>query len=128
MNLLTLFVMLNGYLFLTANGADEASDAESSEINKSKSESIHPKNDHVVEYHTDTIEYYTYYLVTLVVSYVLLVLVFRQLNYSKQKQNKLNETIDYYGATENKQIIHNELTSEQSSLRFKFFSLLKSLI
>ena len=134
MSLATMFLMVNGYLFLTANGAEETSEAESqtsSEIHKSKEESIFPESNNKVEYHTDSIEYYTYYLVTLVVSYVLLVIIFKQLSYSKQKKDKLNETMDFYGATEKKQIIHNELTSEQSSLRFKFLvasTLIKSAI
>lgn len=92
---------------------------------------IPKENNEIKEYDTDDIEYYTFYLVFLVVSYVLLVLLFRQLNYTKEKRDKMNETLDYYGVHEKKQIIHNELTKEQTSLRRKFLissTLIKSSI
>ena len=77
-----------------------------------------PEQSH--SYNTNKIEYYIYYLLSLIIIYIFLVLIFKQLNDNKLKKNKLNESFDFYGANEGLQIIHNELTPEQSSLRRKF--------
>lgn len=80
---------------------------------------------------TNTVEYYSYYLITLVIGYVLLGVIFKIVSNNNVKKDKLNLTFDYYGNKEHVQVIHNELTPEQSSLRIKFLiasTLIKSAI
>jgi len=84
-----------------------------------------------LETDTNTVEYYTYYILSLVIGYVLTGVIFKTINNANQKKDKLNLTFDYYGKKDNIQVIHNELTPEQSSLRFRFLiasTLIKSAI
>lgn len=69
---------------------------------------------------TNTIEYYAVYLVALVVGYVLLGVLFKMMSNKNEKQDKMNLSFDFYGKKDGVQVLHNELTPEQSSLRMKF--------
>lgn len=80
---------------------------------------------------TNTIEYYTFYIISLIVGYLSIGIIFKTISNVNVKQDKLNVTFDYYGKKENIQVIHNELSTDQRSLRLKFLiasTLIKSAI
>lgn len=80
---------------------------------------------------TNTIEYYTYYLIVLIIVYVLLGVIFKLISNNNQKKDKMNLTFDYYGKKDGVQVIHDDLSPDQSSLRTKFLvaaTLIKSAI
>lgn len=68
----------------------------------------------------NSIEYYMYYIITLSILYVLITLVINFISNNNLKLDKKNISFDYYGNKETVQILLDELTPEQSSLRFKF--------
>lgn len=68
----------------------------------------------------NTIYFYVPYILGLVIIYVGIGIVFQILSNQNVAQDKLNLTFDYYGKKEGVQVIHNELTPEQSSLRAKY--------
>lgn len=70
---------------------------------------------------TNTIEYYAPYIFTLIVIYVLVNFTFRLLNNSNVKKDDRSFSFDYYGRTENIQVIHDELSPDQALLRSKYF-------
>jgi hypothetical protein len=67
---------------------------------------------------TNTIGYYLLYIFILLVAYIFIILI-SQLIKSKYNNN-LNVSIDYYGQTQGRQIVHNVLTHDQRSLRIRF--------
>lgn len=68
----------------------------------------------------NTINFYVPYILVLVIIYVGIGVVFQIINNQNEKQDKLNLSFDYYGKKEGIQVIHNELTADQSKLRLKF--------
>lgn len=68
----------------------------------------------------NTIQYYVPYILVLVIIFVAINLVFQIAQNQQTKNDKLNLSFDYYGKKEGIQVIHNELTPEQSSLRMKY--------
>lgn len=69
---------------------------------------------------TDSVEYYSGYLVSLVAGYVLIGVLFKLISNNNQKIDKRNLSFDFYGKKDGIQVLHNELSRDQASLRFKF--------
>jgi hypothetical protein len=70
----------------------------------------------------NSINYYMPYVMVLVIIYVCSGFFFNFLKnrYETKKEENLNHSMDYHGAKEGVQVIHDVLTPEQSSLRLKF--------
>lgn len=68
----------------------------------------------------NTIYYYVPYIITLLVLYFLNNLIFMIIKNNNQKNDNLNMSFDFYGKRDGIQVVHDELTPEQSSLRMKF--------
>lgn len=82
---------------------------------------------------TNTIEYYTYYILLLIIGWVSLI-IFKKIIRGRQDAKKIqdmNKTIDFFAQADNKIIIHDKLDDKESSLRFKYIlvvSLIKSAV
>lgn len=72
------------------------------------------------ETNTNTIDYYVYYILSLAIFYALIMVIMAILKNRNDDKNKVNVTFDYYGKKAGEQIIHDVLTVEQSSLRWRF--------
>lgn len=70
--------------------------------------------------HFNDLNFYSQYMLGLVIIYGLLLLIFKFLDNSNKRNNNRSYSFDFYGRNENLQIIHDELTPEQSSLRKKY--------
>lgn len=68
----------------------------------------------------NTVEFYISYLLILAAIYALIMLVLNLMKNRNEATNKDNVTFDYYGKKEGGQIVHDVLTVEQRSLRWKF--------
>lgn len=80
-----------------------------------------PKHeDPPAEVPTNTLEYYMYYILTLVVGYVLINLLILFLKNSNEKQDLINVTFDYFGKQNKEQVVHDALDADQKSLRLKY--------
>jgi len=78
---------------------------------------------------TNTIAYYILYMVSLISAWMLIILIskfLRSRDKSETEQN-LNATIDVYAQQDHKKLIHNNLSKEEASLRFKYL-LVSSII
>lgn len=78
---------------------------------------------------TNTIEYYIYYMLSLISIWVIIGIsskVLKNKDKSENEQN-LNATVDVYAQEDKKKIIHNMLSKEEASLRFKYL-LVSSII
>jgi hypothetical protein len=71
------------------------------------------------ESETNTLNYYLSYIIILGISYIGIIMLLNILKNRNEETNKLNYTMDYYGA-KGSQFIHDELTIEQKTLRWKF--------
>ncbi len=82
---------------------------------------------------TNTIEHYLWYMVTLISGWILIVLVTKFLKNrdSSEIEQNLNATVDVYAQKDKKKIIHNKLSKEEASLRFKYLlvsSIVKAVV
>jgi hypothetical protein len=68
---------------------------------------------------TNTLNYYLPYIIILGICYIAIIMLLNFLKNRNEESNKLNYTMDYYGA-KGVQFIHDELTVEQKSLRWRF--------
>ena len=69
---------------------------------------------------TNTIDYYLDYILTLVILYAVIMMVQTFLKNRNESANKLNVTLDYYGAHGGTQVVHDVLTKEQKAKRFQY--------
>ena len=78
---------------------------------------------------TNTIEYYIWYMFMLISTWIIIILTSKFLksrDKSETEQN-LNATVDVYAQQDKKKIIHNNLSKNEASLRFKYL-LVSSII
>ncbi len=68
----------------------------------------------------NSLEYYSAYIFGLIVVYLLLVLIFQLLKNRNTTNLDKSLSFDYYGIKEHIQVVHDELTSDQSSLRRRY--------
>ena len=70
----------------------------------------------------NSINYYMPYIMVLVIIYVCSGFVFKFLknSYQTKKEENLNHSMDFHGAKDGVQVIHDVLTDDQQSLRIKF--------
>lgn len=68
----------------------------------------------------NTIGYYLPYIFAIVILFIIVNFAVKFLDNDNAKKQKQNLSFDFYGAKEGKQVIHDELTAEESSLRMKY--------
>ncbi len=78
---------------------------------------------------TNTIEYYIWYMVILISLWILIILISKFLKNSDKSEveQNLNLTVDVYAQQDHKKLIHNVLSKDEASLRFKYL-LVSSII
>ena len=70
---------------------------------------------------TNTVDYYIDYLIILAIIYIMTLMLVSFLNNKNEQINSQNASLDVYAMqNEHLQIIHNQLTSDQKSLRWRF--------
>lgn len=75
---------------------------------------------HIMDKGYNTVEFYMYHIFSLVIGYVLIGFVVNFLHNKYSKKEQLNLTFDYYGNKEHVQVLQDELTPDQYSLRAKY--------
>jgi MFS family permease len=70
---------------------------------------------------TNSFQYYLPFIITLAITYIIVILLVDFIKNRNEEANKQNITLDYYALTDGRtQVIHDELTTEQRSLRTRF--------
>lgn len=68
----------------------------------------------------NTVDFYVIYLTILGIIYAVLMLVQNFMKNRYEELNRMNVTLDYYGAKVGSQVVHDVLTKEQKDIRFKY--------
>lgn len=68
----------------------------------------------------NSVEFYIYHILSLLIGYVLIGFVVNFVHNKYSKKEQMNVTMDYYGNKEHVQVVNDELTLDQSSLRTKY--------
>lgn len=74
----------------------------------------------IYETNPNTVDYYIVYIFILAIMYSVIILIQNFLKNRNEELNRMNVTLDYYGAKMGTQVVHDVLTKEQRAIRFKF--------
>jgi MFS family permease len=72
------------------------------------------------ETNPNTVDYYLGYIFILAILYAVIMLIQTFLKNRNEELNKVNVTLDYYGARGETQVVHDMLTREQRAKRFQY--------
>jgi hypothetical protein len=72
------------------------------------------------ETNPNTVDFYIVYILILSIIYSVLMLIQNFMKNRNEEMNRMNVTLDYYGAKVGTQVVHDVLTKEQRDIRFKY--------